>query len=540
MSEHIQFDRFRFEPHTSRLWADDAEIKVTPKAAAVLALLLGRAGQPVSKEELFASVWRNTVVSDDALSTCIQELRKALGDDAKQPRYIETRHRLGYRFIGTPTADASLAPPQQDAAAIAVLPFADMSPERDQDYLCEGLAEELIDALTHVDGLRVVARTSSFQFRDGVDVRSIGQKLGVGTLLEGSVRKAGNRVRITVQLIDVTNGFHKWSQRFDRDLNDVFAVQDEIAETVATLMRGGELSTRERRGLKRQHTEAATYEYFLRGRQHLHRLQAPDLEQSRLMFERAIELDNNYAPAWAGLASVHATLYEWFGGKDEDLARADETSDRAMHLAPDLADAHVARGFALSMHRRYDEAQTHFEAASQINPYLFDAYYYYGRMAFARGQIERSAQLFLKAAAVRHEDFQSMYLAGQSLRMIGRIEESKVVNRESIARAERLLSLNPLDVRSLSLGAGALYEDGQFDRAMEWMRRSLELFPDDMGAVFNATCMYCKLGDKGKAFELLESAVNRGWGRRDWIENDTDYDILRDDPRFAALIARLK
>ncbi len=382
-----------------RLWQDNLEIKLTRKAAAVLRLLVDHAGQLVDKRELFASVWSNSVVSDDALVTCVQELRKALGDDAKQPRYIETRHRRGYLFVaqvsqaGGKQSDRPAASDQ--VTAIAVLPFADMSPDRDQDYFCEGLAEELIDALTQVDGLRVAARSFSFQIGAAeVDLREVGRRLGVDSLLQGSVRKADDRLRITVQLIDVDSGYHRWSQRFESNVGDVFAVQDEIAEAVATTLRGGDLSQRERRAVRRPQTTVEPYEYFLRGRQRLHRMQQPDMDESRQMFERAIALDMEYAPAWAGLATVHATLFEWWGARDEDLQLADRASHKAMELAPDLADAHVARGCALALRRRYEEAQTHFEEAARINPHLFDAYYYYGRAAFAHGDVERSADLF--------------------------------------------------------------------------------------------------------------------------------------------------
>ena len=546
MTHHVSFGRFRFEPPTARLWQDNSEVKLTRKAAAVLGLLIERAGQPVAKRELFASVWSNSVVSDDALVTCIQELRKALGDDAKQPRYIETRHRSGYLFVAVVSQSAQartdeLAAPAQNAATIAVLPFTDMSPGRDQDYFCEGLAEELIDALTHVDGLRVAARSTSFQFRGaGVDVREAGQRLGVGALLEGSVRKAGDRLRITVQLIDVASGYHKWSQRFERNVGDIFAIQDEIADTVATTLRGGALSQRERRAVRRPQTAAEPYEYFLRGRQHLHRMQQPDMDLSQQMFERAIALDADYAPAWAGLATVHALLYEWWGARDEDLQLADRASHKAMESAPDLADAHVARGFALSLHRRYDEAQAHFEAAARINPHLFDAYYYYGRTAFAHGQVERSADLFRKAASVRQEDFQSCTLQAQSLLMLGRNDEASAAHREAIERAERILALNPLDGRALAMGSLALYEEGETVRAMEWSRRSLQLYPDDMSALINAACLRARAGLKEEALEILERVFSRGWGKRDWVEQDPDYDCLRDDPRFKLLLAKLK
>jgi len=547
MPSAVTFGNYRFDAASGRLWAGDDELRLTPKASAVLAALVAQAGQPVSKDDLFATVWNGTAVSDDALTSCIQELRRVLGDDPKQPQYIETRHRRGYRFIAEvsavspPEAQPSPMPAAADIAAIAVLPFADMSPARDQDHLCEGLAEELINALTHVDGLRVASRTASFQFRSvGADIRAVGRHLNVGSLLEGSVRKADDRIRVTVQLIEVATGFHRWSQRFDRKLDDVFAIEDEIAETVATSLRGGVLSAREREGLTRPPTSAAAYEFYLRGRQHVPRMTDPDLQTARAMFERAIQLDPAYAPAFAGLTMVHATLYEWFGANDDDLGRADRASRRALDLAPNLSESHVARGFVLSLLREYRQAADEFREAIRLNPHLFDAYYYFARASFGAGEIAASAELFHKAGEVRHEDFQSPILGGQSLRMLGRATEAAAATREGIRRAEHMLALNPHDVRALSLGSGALMDDGQRERALEWSRRSLDFFPDDMSALFNAVCLHAKAAEKEEALALLERACLRGWGRRDWIEHDPDYDVLRDDPRFKELMARLK
>jgi adenylate cyclase len=549
--DHISFGNFSFEPASARLWENGSEVRLTRKAAQVLGALLERAGAPVSKQELFANVWRGSVVSDDALVTCIQELRKALRDDSKQPLYIETRHRLGYRFAAQVSRSAptpsvipadTAAPPvaAKTDTAIAVLPFADMSPERDQDFLCEGLAEELIDALTHIDGLRVAARTLSFQFRGGHDLREVARKLGVRSLLEGSVRKAGDRLRITVQLIDAESGYHQWSERFDRSAADVFAVQDEIAETVANLLRGGTLSSRERRAVRRQPTAIETYECFLRGRQRMHTLQQPHMDEARALYLRAIALDAGYAPAWAGLATLHALLYEWWGSRDEDLAEAERASAMAMHLAPDLADAHLARGYTLSNQRRYKEAEKHFEAAARINPNLFDAYYYYGRAAFAAGDIEKSVDLWRKAGEVRSEDFESPLLQAQSLRKLGRFEQARLVNREAVRRAERLLEVNPQDGRVLSFGAGAVHEDGQHERALEWGARAEQLYPDDMSVIINNACLHARSGNKEKAMDLLERVFNKGWGKKDWVSNDPDYDSLRAEPRFIAMMSRLK
>jgi len=547
MEQGVHFGGYRFDIDTGRLWLGKGEIRLTPKAAAVLKMLVTHAGEPVSKERLFDSVWNGVAVSDDALTSCVQELRRALDDDPKQPRFIETRHRRGYRFVaslGTGPAPETLAqthPVNADVSAIAVLPFADMSPDRDQDYLCEGLAEELISALTHIDGLRVASRTASFQFRGpGADVRAVGQQLGVGTLLEGSVRKADDRLRVNVQLVEVATGYRRWSQRFDRRLDDVFAIQDEIAESVATSLRGSLLSRREKEALVRPPTGAAAFEHYLRGRQHLPRMTKADLQQSGEMFARAIELDAGYAPAFAGLATVHATLYEWFGADAADLMAAERASERALELAPGMAEAHVARGCSLALSRRYDEAERAFEQAIAINPNLFDAYYYSGRTNFARGDIAGSAARFRKAAEMRQEDFQSPLLLSQSLRMLGRRDDAAQANKEGIRRAEHVLALNPLDSRALSLGASALFHDGETTRAFEWSRRSLELYPDDMSTLINAACLHAKLGQKEEALEVLERVFAHGWGKRDWVEHDPDYDILRDDPRFLKLLARLK
>ena len=424
-------------------------------------------------------------------------------------------------------------------SSIAVLPFTDMSPTRDQDYLCEGLAEELINRLARIEGLCIAVRSSSFQFPGSVDVRAVGEKLGVGAVVEGSVRKIGDRLRVNVQLIDVADGYQRWSDRYDRKLEDVFAIQDEIAESVATSLRGV-LSLEEKNALRNPETAVETFEYFLRGRQLLHRFSRPTIEGARQMFERALEIDPDYAPAWAGLADAEAFLYDWWGGLDKNRENADRASRRALELAPHLAETHASRGFAVSLFRRYDEAAAEYEQALRINPNLFEALYYYGCASFAVGEIERSADLFLRAAMARREDFQSMILRGQSLRMLKRSDEAREAALEGVRRAEQYLDLNPTDARALSLGANALASVGQSERALRWSSRSVELHPQDPPVMINAACLNSKLGRKEEALKILQDAFARGWGKRDWIENDPDYDILRDDPRFQDLLENLR
>ena len=541
-----EFGPFRLEVGEHRLVREGHAIQLTGKAFDTLCFLVERHGTLVSKRDLMNAVWPETAVEENNLDRNISVVRKALGEKATGSQYIETVPRVGYRFVarlsGMTAGDGADSPfPKQDVFAIAVLPFVDMSPSRDQDYFCEGLAEELINVLTQIDGFRVVSRTASFQFRgSGADVQEVGRNLGVGTLLEGSVRKAGNRLRVTVQLIEVASGYHRWSQRFDRTPDDIFAIQDEIAESVANSLRGSVLTPREKQALLRPQTGPAAYEWYLRGRQHLPRMSREEIERSGEMFERAIEQDANYAPALAGMAMVHATLYEWFGAKEANLAKAETASRKALELTPHLSEAHVARGFALSLWPRYDEASREFEEAIRLNPNLFDAYYYFARVNFARGDVRRSAELFRKAAEVRQEDFQSSMLLGQSLRMLGQADEARRATREGIRRAEHILALNPVDARALSLGSGALFNDGQTARAMEWSQRSLELYSDDVCALVNAACLRTKAGQTEEALELLERVFGQGWGKRDWVEHDPDYDILRDDPRFMKLLENLK
>ena len=546
MPQSVGFGEYRFQLDTGQLWFRGQEVRLTPKAAGVLRILVSNAGSPVSKGELFAALWPDVAVTDDALTTCIQELRRVLSDDAKRPQFIETRHRRGYRFIAAVSreaapASAEAAPAHRAISSIAVLPFADMSASQDQAYLCEGLAEELINALTQIDGLRVAARTASFQFRGkGEDIRSVGEQLNVETLLEGSVRKSGDRLRVTVQLIEVASGYHRWSHRFDGQFEDVFAMQDEIAESVARSLRGDAGGPRERRTPHRAPTGTAAYELYLRGRQHLHRIRHPDLDSAADLFRRAIELDPDYGPAHAGLATAHATLYEWFGASDADLAGAERASQRALELGPDLAEAHVARGCALSLMRRYEDASREFEESIRLNPNLFDSYYYYARTRFSRGDVAGSAVLFRKAADVRQEDFQSPFLLAQSLKMLGQDDEASTWRREGIRRAEHVLALNPLDGRAMSLGALYLLEEGHAERAIEWSERALELYPNDMSALGNGACLQAKLGHTDRAIELLERVSALGWGQRDWLERDPDYDNIRDDPRFQRLLTTFK
>jgi tetratricopeptide (TPR) repeat protein len=286
-------------------------------------------------------------------------------------------------------------------------------------------------------------------------------------------------------------------------------------------------------------TEQA-YDYYLQGRQHLARMMKRGLQSSRRMFVRAIELDRNYAPAWAGLALAHACLCEWFDTGTLGLARAEHASRRALEAAPNLAEAHAARGLARSLSRHYDEAIGEFETAIRLNSYLFDAYYYYARTAFAIGDMTRACEMFEFAAQLRCEDFQSPMLRATAARALGRESAAHDAVQIGIRRAEQVLALNPHDGRALSLGAGALVDAGQTNRALEWSRRCLDLYPDDTSALVNIACVHARVGQNGQALDLLERVFAQGCGKRDWVLNDPDYSGLHREPRFHELVSRLR
>ena len=279
LDQPLSFGRYRLEPRHG-LMSGAREVRLTPKALALLSFLAERPGELVTKEELFGAVWPNTTVGDAALVTCIQELRKALRDNARRPRYIETLHRRGYRFIGEKapsTAPSSTAtdsePPAlllPDRPSIAVLPFDNMSDGPDQDYFGDGMSEDLITGLARIRWLFVIARNSTFVYKGrAVDVKQVARELGVRYVLEGSVRRAGKRLRISAQLIDAMTGGHLWAERYDREVGDIFAVQDEITRSVVAAIEPRLLAAEGVRALSRSSDDLGAWELVARAQTHV-------------------------------------------------------------------------------------------------------------------------------------------------------------------------------------------------------------------------------------------------------------------------------
>lgn len=418
---------------------------------------------------------------------------------------------------------------------IAVLPFVDMSLQEDQGYFCDGVAEEILNALTRIQDLNVVARMSSFRFRkSGDNLQRIGRELGAEAILEGSVRKSDHHLRITAQLVNVNDGYHIWSKSFDSELKDIFAIQDEIATSIAESLLNTWTPVK-----SAYFKNVDVYEHYLRGRHFLNRFRKRDLEYARAMFQKAIELDRECALAWSGYADCYSLAIMYEDPEPRYRNEAINASRKAVELAPDLAEAHASRGLAYLISQEFDRAELELKRAIELNPSLFEAYYYYGRTRFHQGDMEMAAKLFGKAAEVNAEDYQSRLLRVQILRGMGRKDEALAEAKRGIVVVERHLEWNPDDVRALLLGAGSLILLGELDRAEHWMQRALTIDPDDSVSLYNVACNYASMGRIDEALAYLERAIEKGTVSSDWMRNDRDLDNVRDDPMYEALLSRV-
>ena len=452
------------------------------------------------------------------------------------------------RVYSVALSDSSVRDPEDVAPAlqeqldkerpsIAVLPFNNMSGDPEQEYFSDGITEDIITDLSNVSGLFVVARNTAFTYKGKpVKVQQLGQELGVAFILEGSVRKAGARVRVTGQLISSKDGGHVWAKRYDRELTDIFAIQDEITHAIVEQLKV-KLLPQEKESIGQTPTDnIEAYTYYLRGRQFLHRHSKTYYQLARRMFAKAVELDPLYARAYAGIADCDSFLFLHYH-VDVALDSILATSAKALALEDGLAEAHASRGLALSLGQRYDEAMAEFERAIALDPNSFEAHYFCARACFAQGKFERAAALFERAAEIKPDDYQSLVLLHAIYRSLGRDRDKENAARRGIERAERELTLHPENPRPAYLGAIALLAIGEKDRSKEWLSRALAIDPDDILTQYNVACAYSLLGDIEAAFDLLVRLLPyANHETKAWIKHDSDFDPLRSHPRYQKVL----
>ncbi len=537
MAREFHVGEWLVEPNLNCITRANEKVCVEPKVIEVLAYLADFPGEVLAKEQIIQAVWPDTYVSDEVLRYSIAELRKAFRDDARNPQIIQTIARRGYRLIAAVTKKA---PAAESRGSVAVLAFADISPAKDQGYFCDGISEEIINCLTRIKGLRVSSRTSSFAYKGKQeDIRSIGRKLGVNTVLEGSVRKAGNQLRISAQLINAEDGCHLWSESYDRELKDIFTIQDEIARSIAATLKVA-LTPRESIALsKAPTTDLEAYDYYLRGKQFFYQYKNRGVEFALKMYTRAIELDPTYVRAYAGTADCCSFLFMHAGSRDAHREEADRMSRKALELDPDSAEAHAARGVACSLKKTFEEAESEFEQAIRLDPTLFEAYYFYARICFEQGKLEKTIQLYEKSIEVNPQDYQAPLLVAQIYADLGDEEKAAASRRRGVQAVESRLKMHPDDTRALYMGANGLVGLGEYEQGLEWAKQALAIDPDEPMVLYNVACIQSLAHRYEDAMDSLEKSVACGLKHRNWLLHDSNLDPLRRFKRYKELLKLL-
>jgi adenylate cyclase len=424
--------------------------------------------------------------------------------------------------------------------SIGVLPFVNMSDDKENEYFSDGISEEILNLLVKLPKLRVASRTSTFAFKGkDVSIPEVARHVGVETVLEGSIRRAGDRVRITAQLIDAATDSHLWSDTYDRELKDVFAIQDDIAQSIADALEMT-LTPKERRSIQNVATaDTGAYDYYLRGRSYMYTMTQRDYEHAINMFKKAIVHDDKYALAYAGIADAYSHMFRYTDAKKENAERALEFAARAVEMDPDSAEARASQGLALFINERYAEAEAEFARAIELNPNLFEAYYYSGLAHSSQGQFVRAADMYLKAMEVNPTDYQPVNFLSQAYASLGQKHDEMKARVASVELIERHIEMNPHDTRALCIGANQMSNIGEVDKGERMAEEALVRGENEPLVLYNIACFYSIKGDASRAIELLNRAVEKGWGDKAWLETDSDLDPVRNDPRFQALLDRI-
>ncbi len=582
-SGRYRFSVFEVDSASGELLRQGVRVKLQEQPFRLLVLLLERPGEVVTREELRGQLWpEDTFVEfDNSLNVAVRKLRDALRDDADTPRFVETIPKRGFRFLApvslsasdaSPAATATPASPDANSGmrrpAIVVLPFSNMSSDSESEFFTDGITEEIINALTQIENLRVVARTSAFSFKGKqVDLRTVGASLNVTTVLEGSVRKSGNRVRIVAQLIDAVDGYHIWSERYDRELQDIFEVQDEIARTIAEKMKVT-LGVERHEPLVRSGTKnLEAYQLYLKGRFHWNKRSADGLRKAVEYFQEAIAKDPNYAVAFAGLADAYDMMaFRIVLAPGVAMPKAKAAAARALELDPHLAEPHVALAYAsFTYDRDWPAAARHFEHALTANsPYVLGHAFYAlylsscGRSEESISVAKRALELDPAAPAVSHALAVQLYLARDydlaleqchqtidmdpnyeaAFAVLGQVYSVTGRYREALVDLEKNLMLTEGSPWASALLGYAHARAGERTLARQIIE---ELKTNSKRSFVAGSCfalVYAALEEPDQAFAWLQKACEERNSRLAYLKVEALWDPLRFDPRFDQLLQR--
>jgi TolB-like protein/Flp pilus assembly protein TadD len=567
-----RFAGFTLVPTERQLRKDGVDVALRPKTFDTLVCLVERRGRAVSKNQLLDVVWPDVNVSEEVLTHCIAEARQALGDDSRRPRFIKTVSRHGYRFVADlDTMDEACvgSEPAPPASAIVVLPFANLSGDPDNEFLCDGLSEELINALTKVGGLQVVAHSSSFSFKGrDIDAREIGRLLNVGSILEGSVRRSGDRLRVSAQLIDAARGYHVWCEQYDRTLDDLFGIQDEISRAILASLRGAFAGSVRTPLVKPSTASVDAYVLYLQGRAYWHQRYGGYLERGMECFGQAIAKDPGFALAYTGLADSLSSLGIWGVAPARDVfPKAATLANTAIRLDPRLAEAHASRALVrLFWDWEWDEAERGLLAALDLNPgcALIRLWYGHhlsivGRMEEAVAEMRRAQRLDPLSPVCSANLGFTYYLAhdqASAIHELERVLERSPLNGlalfylgfalieagrydEAVAALERAHGAThgmPWSLEGVALAHGRA---GRPDRAREVAERCRATAADAPPPESAMTLLRLAAGDNEGVLDSLERAVDERDALLPWLKFMPCFDHLHGHPRFRAVLRRL-
>ena len=443
-------------------------------------------------------------------------------------------------LVGTGAADPASNDQPHRERSICVLPFANMSGDAEQEYFSDGISEDITTDLSKVAALAVTARNTAFMFKgQAIDVCDVARKLGVSHVLEGSVRKAGGRVRITAQLIDGKTGDHVWAERYDRDLTDIFTIQDEISKAIVDALKVKLLPEEKKAIEQRGTTSAEAYQLYLMARNYWVTGNYGDIRREQRVIricQRAVEIDPNYAKPWALIAIAQANLHYSFGQEGADgLAEA----ERALELDPGNAEAHCIIARHLFENGRFEEADREIDVALELDPESWEVNREAARILYRQGRMTEAARHFQKAVSIIETDFHAWGMLSSAFQSLGNSEGVRNAAANMISQSQRVLAEDPSNSAALGIGAGGLAILGETERAREWIERALLIDPDNLNMRYNFACVTALyLRDPEAAMDLLEpvlAGVTVSLYRN--VLFDPDLDSLRELPRFRKMVA---
>jgi TolB-like protein/DNA-binding winged helix-turn-helix (wHTH) protein/Tfp pilus assembly protein PilF len=568
------FSEYQLDTQTRTLQRRGERIHVEAKVFDLLVYLIEHRERIVSADELLDALWSGVSVTPVALSRAVGKARRAVGDDGDRQAVLSTEHGRGFRFVAevsiVPAADAvtatssgyawtrrnlraALVPVGLVAAAvglwvgsrataplpgepsIAVLPFVNFSGDPEQEYFSDGITEELIHKLTAIEELHVIGRTSSFFFKGkDVDLRTIGETLGVDHLLEGSVRRSGTRLRVTAQLVTAADGLHLWSNSYDRELDDIFKIQEEIAGNVAEALQI-ELGLNAANPVAGQTTENRdAYLWNLRGGEIFDRLNESNLEHARAAFERASEFDPEYLPPYINIATIRRIQFAWgLGSAANTLVPAERRVRQALAINPNYSDAHAELGALLVYSGDWNRAEEEFKRALELDPNNFRTLYMYGyALSQFQGRPHEAVPMLERVTRMDPLHFELTNSYALALAKAGRVDDA-------VRELERIAEIDPTYSFSYySLGVFDAWYRAQYASGIRWLLRSFELNPRAAEVAFELAILFLDLGDAASAERWVEVAERNSAGSNHGDLGRFALELYRGDNASAELTSR--